>query len=135
VNVATEAEGASAAALYCGEASFECAEDAACQLTLGALAVTDLARRLVGRIPYGRPFSVLTDEREISFEPADHFGWEEDGESLRIFLTAQESRVLVAELLKPHVGTYTSQSLPGLTVNIAMTRVKDRDGNVTREIG
>jgi hypothetical protein len=135
VNRATEAEGSSTTTLFCDQASFVCVEGETCRLTLGAFIVSDLARRLLGTIPFDRPFALQTYGCQVTFEPADHFAWGHCREGVRIQLTARHCVVLVGELRRPDPGTYTCVSLPGLTVTIEKTRVKDRHGNVVGEIG
>lgn len=135
VQEATAAEGASAVALYCKQASYACDAQPRCELNFGRIVASDLARRLGGRIPFGRPFSVITDSAEILFEAGEKLGWEETADGLRIVLTAAQSQVLAGELLKPGAGRYTSDMLPGVIVVVEKTVLKDDDGNAISEIG
>ena len=135
VRALTETEGASAEAVWCNRASFECSGGTSCHLTFGATVAIDLAHRLPGRIPHGRPFAVLTDDLAIVLEPGARFSWEEATDGLRVALTAEQCKIFIAELLKPRAGTYSSHSLPGLTVRIEKTVIKDDEGNVVRVVG
>ena len=130
----TKAEGASADGLYCDHARCEPPGEDAMILVIGAAVAEDLARRLRGRIPYGRHFSLFTDAAEIRFEPGDRFQWRTIEQGFVFQLTAAQVQVL-SGLLTPRQAIHRPSSLPGLTLIIERTEIKDGDGKVVKVIG
>ena len=130
----TNAEGASSSGLYCDHVRCERIGNDTVTLTLGAAVADDLGRRLRGRIPYGRPFSLFTDTTEIRFEPGDCFQCCPIEKGFLFQLSAAQSHVLTG-LLVPQHAVHRPTELPGLTVVIEKTEIRDSAGNVVRTIG
>jgi suppressor of fused len=126
-------DGASSTGLSTDQTSFFVRE-AQCMLVLGAYLVEHVKVRLRGRIPYNRPFSLYAGSTEVRFEPGDNFEFQAAEHGLTIFLSAQHVDCL-ANLVQPRAGSYQHRALPGLTVVVEKTEIKDRDGNVAEVIG
>ena len=125
----TAEEGASCPALYSENVRFT-SDGQTCRLILGAIVTPDLSRRLAGRIPYCRDFTVYADEVAICFEPGESFRiqLEVNGLTLAIPLALLDRfRGMLAET----AGIYRDTELPGLTIVVEKTEITDRDGNVT----
>jgi len=130
----TEAEGASSSGLYCDQARCEPSDGGTMTLVLGAAVADDLGRRLRGRIPYGRPFSVFTDLTEIRFEPGNRFQCQPIERGFLFQFTAAQTRVFAA-ILAPQQAVHQPPEMPGLTVVIEKTEIRDNDGNLVKTIG
>lgn len=131
----TLAEGASSDALYCDHARVEWDDvHRPPTLVLGALIADNLARRLKGRLPFGREFSIYTDDTEVRFEPGENFEWRPIDQGLAVKLTAAQADVLLG-VLRPKESTHTLPELSGLTVVIEKTLIKDSDGKVVKTVG
>lgn len=129
----TQLEGASCPALYSENARFT-ADGHSCRLVFGAIVTPDLSRRLAGRIPYGRDFTVYADDAEIRFEPGAVFGFQlkENGITLQI---PSDLLGRFRDLLRDKAAICQDVEFPGLTIEIEKTVITDNDGNVTEVVG
>lgn len=107
-------------------------------LVLGANGVRDLVPVLRGRIPFGRPLSILGPEALIVFQPAETFAItrdeNEDFPTVRISLSAQDTHLL-ADLVRPVRGSYSHAALRGLEVVVEPSIIKTPEGKISHTIG
>ena len=102
-------------------------------LRLGAMGVRDFGRLLEGRTRFERAFYIAGPDQQLIIAPAEEAGWEIEGPN--VTLNVPEAAVAALESLPAKRGTYQWPELPGLTVIIEPTEVKDADGNVVETIG
>ncbi|MEU5992001.1 suppressor of fused domain protein [Spirillospora sp. NPDC047418] len=126
-------DGSSGGVLFVSTAHWERAGDAT-TLRLGALQAPAIAESLRGRLPFGRELVLRTDDMALAFLPADAFAVEEPAEGvLEVHVPAAALEDLNAVLL-PTAGRRAVASVPGLTVEIVPTAMKDRFGEETGEV-
>jgi hypothetical protein len=106
---------------------------------VGAANAEPVARLLRGRTLHGRPFSLHGREAavvEIAFEPAERAEvvMDEPAKRLVVRLSPAAARELMTKL-RPQRGAVELAELPGLTVQIEPTHIRDDKGNVVRAIG
>jgi hypothetical protein len=129
----TRAEGSSSYASFVTQLEIE-PDGENVVVRLGALAVEDLLAHMQGRIAFGRPCSLVGRGTVVSFLPADTAAWSVDGDELTVEATPVLARE-VTERVKPERGEYRFDSLPGFTLVVLPTEIKDQEGNVIRVIG
>ncbi|MFB4304661.1 suppressor of fused domain protein [Actinomadura sp. GTD37] len=126
-------DGSSGGTLFVSTAHWERDGDAT-TLRLGALQAPAIADSLRGRLPFGRGLILRTDDTALAFLPADAFAVEEPAEGvLEVHVPAATLEDLTATLL-PTAGRRAVPSVPGLTVEIVPTAMKDRYGEETGEV-
>lgn len=103
-------------------------------LRLGALQAPAIGDSLRGRIPFGRELILKTDDTMLSFRPADAFAVEELGEGLLDVHVPPAALDELTAALRPTAGRTAVPSLPGLTVEIVPTAMRDRYGEETGEV-
>src|SRR5215471_10821027 len=93
---------------------------------LGASGVLDLQALLRGRVGFDRFFHVIGPELVVTFMGADSFGWRiVDGEGeAEVTLPSAGARAL-AGALRPIRGDYQVPELPGLTLRIVPSEIRD----------
>ncbi|TDC54130.1 suppressor of fused domain protein [Actinomadura sp. KC345] len=126
-------EGSSGGFLYVTTAHWE-RSAASTTLRIGALQAPAIADALQGRLPFGRELILQTDETRLTFLPGDTFVVDEVLEGMldvHVPLTALDD---LKAALRPTAGSRAVPSLPGLTVEIVPTAMKDRYGNETGEV-
>ena len=133
VRLRTEREGAVSDAMFADKASLTL-DNAKPVLTIGAILALAVRNRLRGRIPFGREFTIYTEQESIRFEPAERFTVEPTTDGHRIRLTRAQSDKL-CQVLEPRGGTYRLTDPPGMTVVIEPTPIKDPNGRVTHVVG
>ncbi len=104
------------------------------ELTLGAAAVRQLLHLVPRRLPYGRPFSLASGTHTVLFEPADKWSWRGEPDALVIALPHNDVREFCARLAVQR-GLYTWDRLPGFTLKVIPSHIKDHEGNVVEVIG
>ncbi|MEO3825983.1 suppressor of fused domain protein [Actinomadura sp. B10D3] len=103
-------------------------------LRLGALQAPAIADALRGRLPFGRELILQTEDTVLSFHPGDAFAVEEPEEGrLEVHVPPAALDDLTA-VLRPTAGSAPVPALPGLTVEIVPTAMRDRYGNETGEV-
>ncbi|TDC97058.1 suppressor of fused domain protein [Actinomadura sp. 7K507] len=103
-------------------------------LRIGALQAPAIADALSGRLPFGRELILQTDQTRLTFLPGDAFAVEEPLEGVldvHVPLAALDD---LKAAIRPTAGSSAVPSLPGLTVEIVPTAMKDRYGNETGEV-
>jgi hypothetical protein len=106
-------------------------------IVLGANGVPNFQVLLRGRIGFDRFFHVFGPQVGVTFMPADAFGWRiiEAEREAQVSLPAPGA-VALAAVLKPIRGDYQVPQLPGLTLRIVPSEIKDATGkNVVKVIG
>lgn len=101
------------------------------ELIIGAIAVDELRRMLHGRLRFGRRFRLRGREGAVDFAPAQRVRWS-TGEVATLELTSEAVEQLRAGL-EPRRGRYTFSALPGVTIVIEPTEIKDPGGKVVVE--
>ncbi|MFD0683676.1 suppressor of fused domain protein [Actinomadura fibrosa] len=103
-------------------------------LRLGALQAPAIAQALRGRLPFDRPLVLQSEDRVLTFHPADAFSVEETDEgNLDVGVPSAALDDLTAAM-RPTAGTADVPSLPGLTVGIVPTALRDGYGEKTGEV-
>lgn len=126
-------DGSSGGLLYVTTADWE-RDGAATLLRLGALQAPAIADSLRGRLPFGRELILQTDETVVTFDPADTFRVEEPTEGVLELHVPPAALDDLAAALVPRASRTPVASLPGLTIEIVPTAMKDRYGEETGEI-
>jgi hypothetical protein len=103
------------------------------ELTVGALIVDQLGRMLRGRTLHGRPFMLRSPELAVEVRPGEAVRWATE-EHLVVSLTPAAARELRAGLVAKR-GRYTFKGLPGFTLVVQPTEIKDPAGKVLRVVG
>ncbi|XRQ09743.1 suppressor of fused domain protein [Actinomadura welshii] len=103
-------------------------------LRIGAYQAPKVADYLAGRLPYGRPLALQGDDGLLAFEPADAFAVEEPSDGLLVVHVPPGALDELRAAFRPVAGSTPVRSLPGLTVEIVPTVIKDRYGNDTDEV-
>jgi len=126
-------DGSSSGFLYVSQADWE--RDAeTTTLWMGALQAPAIAAALQGRLPFGRELTLRTDSTLLTFHPADAFAVEEPSEGVLDVYVPQGALEDLKAAIRPTAGRTPVPSLPGLTVEIAPTAMKDRYGAETGEV-
>jgi hypothetical protein len=126
-------DGSSGGLLFVSTANWE-RDAGSTTLKLGALQAPAIADSLRGRIPFGRELILQTEETILAFRPADSFAVEEPADGvLEVHLPAAALDELAAAM-PASAGSTAIASLPGLTVEIVPTAMKDRFGKETGEV-
>ncbi|MGP4026204.1 suppressor of fused domain protein [Actinomadura sp. 3N407] len=126
-------DGSSGGMLYVPKVEWERAAGST-TLRLGAYQAPHIAESLRGRLPFGRELILQSDDARITFYPGDAYAVEEPLEGVldvHVPLTALDDLTAV---LRPVAGSSAVPSLPGLTVEIVPTVIKDRYGNETDQV-
>jgi hypothetical protein len=104
-------------------------------LTLGAFAVERFKQMLTGRLPYDRPCWLWGPEgRQVEFRPASRTRWEEASDGPVVHLAPAAVDAIVAGL-EPKRGQYQWPELPGLTIIVRPTEIRDKDDRVIEVVG
>ncbi|WP_235568664.1 suppressor of fused domain protein [Lysobacter sp. Root983] len=103
-------------------------------VVLGARQVGELLALLPLRLPFAKPFALVGAECRIEFEHARRNAATADGADLRLSLTADTLRELVANL-QAREGQYPLRSFDLLSFLVRKTQIKDAEGRVVQTIG
>ncbi|MFG1857079.1 suppressor of fused domain protein [Actinomadura geliboluensis] len=126
-------DGSSGGMLYVSTAHWE-RDGGSTTLRLGALQAPAIADSLRGRLPFGRELVLRTEDTVVAFLPADAFALAEPEEGvLEVHVPPAVLDDLTAAM-PAAAGRTAIASLPGLTVEIVPTAMKDRYGEETGEV-
>ncbi len=104
------------------------------KLTLGAKQAEIIGKLLRGRILKGKSLTLVGREIRIVFEPAEQCGYNVEEADVTITLNDKAVMELNQSLL-PQEQEFEVSSIPGLSIQIAKTYIKDQQGNVVETIG
>lgn len=103
-------------------------------VVLGARQVGELMALLPLRLPFDKPFSLIGAESRVLFANGRRNAAQADGEDLRLTLTAETLRELIATL-QAREGHYKLRSFDTLGFTVRKSQIKDADGRVVQTIG
>lgn len=103
-------------------------------IRMGAGHIDELLQSLALRLPFGRPLFLVGSEQSILLVPGESAAATEDDSQLRITLTPTALDELRATL-RPVIGEYRVQSLPGIVWDVEQTVIRDAAGAVVRTVG
>lgn len=125
-------DGSSASSSYVSQLDWS-VDVAPTRLVLGALSAPKVATALRGRLPFGRPYVVFSDDRELHFHA---------GEALNVDAGVEkELHVTVPnELVEPLLAALVDRAgiravSSDLTIEIVPTEIKNDNGDVIEVIG
>jgi hypothetical protein len=104
------------------------------EITMGAQAVELVARMMRRRLLFRQPLVLLSRGTRVAFTPADSPSWKMDADGLVISVPADLARAIAAEL-QPRAGRYSFAPLPGVSIQVEKTEIKDAAGKVVRVLG
>ena len=132
VQAGIERDGSSSGVLFVTTAQWE-RQDGATTLKLGALQAPAIRRSLRGRLPFGRALALQGQDGNLFFEPADTFSVRpgEGGLTIGVPDAALDSLI---DAIRSEAGRVPVPALPGLTVEIIPTRLRDAYGRETGEV-
>ncbi|KAB2374581.1 suppressor of fused domain protein [Actinomadura montaniterrae] len=126
-------DGSSSGALYVNTAHWEL-DGASATLRIGALQAEAIAQSLRGRLPFGRTLLLQTEDTRMVFQPAGAYAVVEPEDGRLDVSIPPDGLDDVVAALRSVAGRTPIASLPGLTVEIVPTRMRDRFGNETGEV-
>ncbi|PJO43046.1 suppressor of fused domain protein [Lysinibacillus xylanilyticus] len=104
------------------------------KLTLGAKQAGIIGKLLRGRILKGKRLTLVGREIRVVFEPGEKCGY--SVEEADITITLNDKAVMeFNQSLMPQEQEFELSSIPGLSIQIAKTYIKDQQGNVVETIG
>lgn len=103
-------------------------------LELPALVVPDVQKMLRARIPFGKPYAVLSGEVEIHFEPGGSIEWRDDEGALGIDVSGEWVEAFCNKV-RPLRGRYRVWDSPPFDVIVNPSPIYDQDDKVIRVIG
>lgn len=103
------------------------------ELVLGALAVQNVRSILPYRVPFDRPYTLVSSSQRVQFRLGEEAACRDELQGLAVVLTAHQAREL-ARILRPERGAYGVDGLP-LIVVVEPTEIRDASGNVVQVIG
>lgn len=103
-------------------------------VVLGARQVGELLALLPLRLPFDKPFALIGAECRIEFAQGRRNAAEADGADLRLTLTADTLRELIATL-QAREGQYPVRGYDLLSFVVRKTQIKDAEGRVVQTIG
>ncbi|WP_083733385.1 suppressor of fused domain protein [Actinomadura sp. CNU-125] len=133
VREGVEREGSSSGMQLVSTAHWERGPDGT-TIKLGALQAPAVADALRGRLPFGRELALRTEDTLLAFVPADEFAIEEQGDARLEVRVPSAALDGLLSTLQPTAARRPVPSLPGLTVEIVPTRMKDQYGEETGEV-
>lgn len=128
-----ERDGSSSGMQFVSTAHWELAKDGA-TIKLGALQAPAIADALRGRLPFGRELILQTEDTVLTFAPADEFAIEERDESRLVVHVPSGALDDLLATLQPRAGRTPVPFLPGLTVEIVPTVMRDQYMEETGEV-
>ena len=103
-------------------------------VTVGAITIPDVLRLLSSRIGFDRRFRVIGPSQVVTFDVGEQAGWSTTTDGLFIRLSL-EAAMELRDQIKPQRGDYAIDLLPGLTIHVAPTEIRNQDGEVIDIIG
>ncbi|MEQ6353428.1 suppressor of fused domain protein [Lysinibacillus sp. M3] len=104
------------------------------KLTLGAKQAGIIGKLLRGRILKEKSLTLVSQEFRVVFEPGEKCGY--NVEETDVTITLNDKAVMeLHQSLMPQEQEFEISSIPGLSIQIAKTTIKDQQGNVVETIG
>lgn len=103
-------------------------------VTVGAITIPDIRRLLSSRIGYDRRFRVIGRNQVLTFDVGEQAAWSSTLEGIYVRLSL-EAAMDLRDRLRPQRGDYTIDLLPGLTIHVTPTEIRNQDGEVIDVIG
>ncbi len=104
------------------------------KLTLGAKQSGIIGKLLRGRILKEKSLTLVSQEFRVVFEPGEKCGY--NVEETDVTITLNDKAVMeLHQSLMPQEQEFEVSSIPGLSIQIAKTYIKDQQGNVVETIG
>lgn len=100
---------------------------------LQSIAVNNLKRRLLGRLPYGREFILNGQDATVVFKPGKQSRLKCVEDALTITLQENHLAELI-QSLQPHAGLYSIPGFREIVLQVVKTEITDRDGNVVEVV-
>ena len=104
-------------------------------MTFGANAAVRISRVLQGRLPFGRGLLLQAQDRSVAFRPGEQVTMTDAGDGLLEIQIPPAVLRQLTHILRPIAGTYRLPSVPGLSVRIVKSQIRDREGTVVADIG
>lgn len=104
------------------------------KLTLGAKQSGIIGKLLRGRILKEKSLTLVSQEFRVVFEPGEKCGYNVEETDVTISLNDKAVMELHQSLM-PQEKEFEVSSIPGLSIQIAKTYIKDQQGNVVETIG
>lgn len=107
--------------------------DPAC-IRLQSIAVRDLGRRLLGRLPYGRALTLRGANATAEFRPGTKSGLAVEGGVVTITLRG-DHLIDLTNTLQPCAGVYPVPGVDHLILQVLRTEIKGQNGSVVETVG
>ncbi|MBO0697071.1 MAG: suppressor of fused domain protein [Zavarzinella sp.] len=99
-----------------------------------AIAVEGFARRLLGRLPYGRELTLNGKDATAVFKPGGQSQLKLVEDAVMITLR-DEDAIQLANTIHPRAGRYPIPGLPNAVLEVLRTEITDRHGKVVDVVG
>jgi hypothetical protein len=103
-------------------------------VTIGAVAVDNLVRKLRSQLLHQRDFWLGGPKKLFGLRPAAANTWQADRDALIVDVNESAIHAMLATL-RPVRGTYAWPELPGLTLEIVPSELRDPDGELIEVVG
>jgi suppressor of fused len=134
VEEGTRRDGSSSGHLYTGTLAWRTRHGSAVEITVGARQVSELIALLPLRLPFDRPFCLVSNEAEVVFRRGDANCITNEGSTLTLTLTDERIKALV-DTLRPYAGEYVVDGLADVCWRVEKTVIRDGQGNPIETIG
>lgn len=104
------------------------------KVSVQAIAVDGMKRRLLSRLPYGRELTLNGKDATVIFRPGKQSRLKLVEDAVSVTLR-EDHLVEFAQALEPRAGVYPVPGLKDLVVRVLKTQIKDRDGKVVDTVG
>ncbi|MFI6515214.1 suppressor of fused domain protein [Spirillospora sp. NPDC050679] len=126
-------DGSSSGALYVTTAGWE-RDGATATLKVGALQAPAVAQALRGRLPFGRDLLLQAEDSALYFQPEETPALRELDEGALAVAVPQNALDDLVAALVPEAGVRPVPALPGVSVEIVPTAMRDQYGKETGEV-
>jgi hypothetical protein len=104
------------------------------KVSVQAIAVDGMKRRLLSRLPYGRELTLNGKDATVIFRPGKQSRLKLVEDAVSVTLR-EDHLVEFAQALEPRAGVYPVPGLKNLVIRVLKTQIKDRDGKVVDTVG
>jgi hypothetical protein len=134
IHAGIEQDGSSSDQAFVSVVDWSVAEGAAAHVTLGAKGVESLLPKLRSRLLHQRDFWLVGREKVVGLIPGGTNEWAPDENALVAHVTEPMVRAML-DTLKVARGTYQWPLLPGFTLEVVPSEIRDPDGKLLQVIG